>query len=134
MMKMIISPILLTKKKMMMVIKGGTKQQREIAEKVIRWCFEKKIVIRHDIDIHMEIVEDSDCWGSCVDSFNDRSMSSFDITIFGEQTMRDFVATIMHEMVHVNQYITGRWTGDGEKEAEDRQYELTDKLMKENNL
>jgi hypothetical protein len=34
----------------------------------------------------------------------------------------------MHEMVHINQYITGDFDGDGEAEAEYWQYKLADKF------
>jgi len=110
-------------------IRGGSAEERAIAVKVIDWCFESEVIIRSGIDIHMDIEANSDCWGSCVDSDDD--MTSFDVTISNEQGIRDFVATIIHEMIHVNQYITNTWKGDGEKEAEERQYKLTDKLWKE---
>jgi len=32
-------------------------------------------------------------------------------------------------MVHVNQYITDTWEGDGEEECEDRQYDLADRFI-----
>ena len=113
-------------------IKGGTQSEKSIAVKVIDWCFEKGIVTKSNIDINMEILEDNDCWGSCIESDGIRlDTEGFDITISNEQSVRDFIATIMHEMIHVNQYITGEWEGDGEKEAEDRQYKLTDKFLKE---
>ena len=35
--------------------------------------------------------------------------------------------TISHEMVHVEQWVKNEWSGDGEKEAEKRQYKLADK-------
>ena len=115
-------------------IKGGTKQQREIAEKVIRWCFENKVVIRHGIDIDVKICKyvTHQCWGSVVDSGGEiTSMTMFDMTIANNQSIRDFVATIAHEMVHINQYITGEWEGDGEKECEDKQYDIADKIWKD---
>ena len=115
-------------------IKGGTKQQREITEKVIRWCFKNKVVIRHGIDIDVKICKyvTHQCWGSVVDSGGEiNSMTMFDMTIANNQSIRDFVATIAHEMVHINQYITGEWEGDGEKEAEDNQYVIADKVWQE---
>ena len=115
-------------------IKGGTKQQREIAEKVIRWCFENNVVVRQGIDIDVKICKyvTHQCWGSVVDSGGEiTSMTMFDMTIANNQSIRDFVATIVHEMVHINQYITGEWEGDGEKEAEDNQYVIADKVWQE---
>jgi len=34
-------------------------------------------------------------------------------------------------MVHVMQWETGKWSGEGEREANKLQYKLTDKLWKE---
>ena len=42
------------------------------------------------------------------------------------QNLRDVVATICHEMVHVQQWVRDSWYGDGEPEAEERQYQLAD--------
>jgi len=42
--------------------------------------------------------------------------------------------TIVHEMIHVKQYVRNEWTGDGEQEAEKLEDELTDELWKENIL
>ena len=40
------------------------------------------------------------------------------------------MATITHELVHVNQWETGEWEGDGEKEAEMFQYILADQIWR----
>ena len=48
-----------------------------------------------------------------------------------DQYLRDFVATLMHELVHVLQWERDEWEDDGEKEAEDKQYELADEFWKE---
>ena len=114
-------------------ITGGTKQQRQITESVIRWCFINKVVVRHGIDINVKICKyvTHQCWGSVVDSGGEiTSMTMFDMTIANNQSIRDFVATIVHEMVHINQYITGEWEGDGEKECEEKQYAIADKIWK----
>jgi len=68
--------------------------------------------------------------GTCVD--NDEGGYNIEINV--NQSLRDFVATIVHEMVHVKQYVTGKWKGTGEQEASNPQYKLTDKLWKENIL
>ena len=48
-----------------------------------------------------------------------------------EQELRDFFATIMHELVHLQQYETGEWVDDGEDEAENRQYDLADEFWEQ---
>ena len=53
------------------------------------------------------------------------------ISVATDQNFRDFVATLMHELVHVQQWELDKWEGDGEKEAESRQYELADEFWKE---
>ena len=51
------------------------------------------------------------------------------------QPLRDFVATIVHEMIHVAQWEKNEWyETDGEKECEDLQYKLTDELWRKNIL
>ena len=90
------------------------------------------LIKRNDIDINMEICKYKTykCWGTC-----EEGDDSFNITIANDQeSVRDFVATITHEMVHVKQYVTGKWKGTGEREASNLQYKLTDKLWKENIL
>tara|TARA_Y100000310_G_C20415209_1_gene683974 strand:+ start:627 stop:758 length:132 start_codon:yes stop_codon:yes gene_type:complete len=37
--------------------------------------------------------------------------------------------TIMHEMVHVKQYIRNEWIGDGEAEAWNLQESMTEKFL-----
>ena len=69
----------------------------------------------------------------CID-VRRRDEGGYDIEINFNQSLRDFVATIVHEMVHVKQYATGKWKGTGEREASNLQYKLTDKLWKENIL
>ena len=67
------------------------------------------------------------CYGMCEQGTVD---NTYIIHIARDQTLRDWVATLVHEMIHVNQWETGEWTGDGEKEAERLQYEITDLLWK----
>ena len=55
------------------------------------------------------------------------------MTVASSQSLRDFVATLMHEMVHVNQYVTGEWEGD-EAEASSREYDLADAFWKDGNI
>lgn len=114
-------------------ITGGKKHEREIAEKVIRWCLENGVVspiVGSDINIKLKICKYAtyDCWGTCIESGDKSWYWSFNITIANDQSIRDFVATIVHEIVHVNQYVTGEWEGDGEKECEEKQYAITDEI------
>jgi hypothetical protein len=121
------------KKELMEVIeiKGGTQSEKTIAVKVIDWCLDHFNLGWYGININMEICKYKTykCWGTCVD--DEEEYNEFHLTIANDQSIRDFVATITHEMIHVKQYATGKWRGDGEKECERLQYKLADKLWNE---
>ena len=104
---------------------GGTKYERQIAEATVRWCAEHLNI--GNVLISLRIKNYDDCWGSCIEG---KVKNSYIITVANEQGLRDFVATITHEMVHVMQWETGKWSGDGESEAKYWQYKLADKLWK----
>jgi len=111
---------------MMIRIVGGTKQQKEITTKVINWCCDYFNLDCVKLLIRLRPYED--CWGYCVEG---NSGHAYHITIAHNQSVRDFVATIVHEMIHVKQWETGKWRGDGEEECENRQYNITDKIWKD---
>ncbi len=114
----------------MIKVNGGKQDEQAIVLKTVNWCFDTGVVSKTP-DINIEICKYNtyNCFGTCVEWDDD--MTSFDITVANDQTIRDFVATLIHELIHVNQYITNIWKGDGEKECDDRQYPLTDKLWNE---
>jgi len=68
------------------------------------------------------------CWGSCEQ--HDWEVGAYVIHVATDQPLRDFVATIVHEMVHVRQWVFGKWRGNGEKEALRLQYKIADKIWK----
>ena len=110
-----------------MKIIGGKKFERDVAEKTVAWCLSHFNI--NDVDIRMNIRRD-ESWGYCEEDGDNK----FTIVVDPEQTLRDFVASIVHEMVHLNQYITGEYRGTGEAEAKYFQYRLTDKLWNEGAL
>ena len=61
----------------------------------------------------------------------DYGKTDYVIDLNYEQDLRDFVATIMHELVHLQQYETGEWVDDGEGEADNRQYDLADEFWEQ---
>ena len=105
------------------------RDQRIIALKVVDWCLEEFEIYAY-IKLKLGDYSDFKCWGQCSQGRKDH----YTIEIAKDQTLRDFVATVVHEMVHVKQWVTNKWLGDGEAEAEMLQYKLTDKLWKENLL
>ena len=111
-------------------VKGGLPHERDMTRSIVSWCMNHFNLDVHKTSINVLLWPVPDCMGTCVD--NDEG--GYDIEINFNQSLRDFVATIVHEMVHVKQYVTGEWKGTGEREANKLQYKLTDKLWKENIL
>ena len=85
---------------------------------------------RH-IVVNIQRYRDIKCHGQIQEWDVEGSKTDYCIDLDYEQDLRDFVATIMHELVHLQQYETGEWKGDGEKECERRQYELADEFWKQ---
>lgn len=116
------------KDKIVVKITGGKKHERRIVDKVIVWCF-KHYKIKTNINVRIGKFKDYDCWGTCSE---EDEKDKYIITIANDQNIRDFVATVVHEMIHIKQFVTGKCRGDGENECDRLQYKLTDKLWKEN--
>ena len=107
---------------------------RQVAESAIQWFFTKFDLHNPSYLIRLNLTkyEDLQCWGESFqvdDIVYERR--EYVISISTDQNFRDFVATLMHELVHVQQWELDDWEGDGEKEAESRQYELADEFWKE---
>ncbi len=83
---------------------------------------------RH-IVVNIQRYRDIKCHGQIQEW--DHEKTDYVIDLNYEQELRDFVATIMHELVHLQQYETNEWKGDGEKECENRQYELADEFWEQ---
>lgn len=98
----------------------------EIAGQWLSEFFTLKDVKKVVIDINPDL----DCWGECGerDATED---ATYEISVNPKQCLRDFVATIVHEFVHIKQWETGEWDGDGEAEAKHLQYSITDRMWKE---
>jgi hypothetical protein len=114
---------------MMVKITGGKKHERRIVHEVVAWCF-NYYKIKTNINVKIGKFRDYDCWGTCVE--DEEKSNKYHITVANDQNIRDFIATIVHEMIHIKQFVTGKCRGDGEKECEKLQYKLTDKLWKKN--
>jgi len=111
-------------------VRGGLQHERDMTRLVVSWCINHFNLDVHTTNIDVTLDDITDCFGTCVDT----DEGGYDITISINQSLRNFVATITHEMIHVKQYVTGEWQGDGEKECEELQYVLADKIWKENIL
>ena len=111
----------------MHVVKG-----LDIAKKVVSWCKDQLgLCDIDDLVIDIRIEDLGDCWGYCEQELD---TNNFVVAVDPTQSLRDFVMTVVHEMVHVKQYVNNKWWGDGEEEAWALQELLTDRLWKEDIL
>ena len=99
----------------------------EMWEDVVRWCCQMMELEGLTINVYLR---DEYSEIKCCGDSEQVSDTEYNIRIFTGQSLRDFVATLTHEMVHVEQWVNNEWSGDGEKEAEKRQYELADMYWK----
>jgi len=115
-------------------IRGGKKYQRDIASKSIGWCLKRFGLDKlYRLKINVVIGSLPDCDGYCI-SMDEPTNRSFKIAVSNQQGLRDFVMTIVHEMVHVKQYARNEWMVDGEPEAWGIQEMLADELWKSGEL
>jgi len=107
--------------------------EKTIARKTIKWCIKNLGLSRlKKLDINVNIKVLKDCYGYCEEiNHKDRK---YNIVISNNQHLRYLVMTIIHEMIHIKQYIRNKWSGDGEREASINESKLADKLWKENIL
>ena len=118
-----------TKVKQGISVIGGEQHERDMTRIVVSWCINHFNLDVHKTSINVLLWPVPDCMGTCVDNDD----GGYDIEINFNQPLRDFVATIVHEMIHVSQWENDEWyETDGEKECEDLQYKLTDELWEEN--
>lgn len=82
---------------------GGTKKQRELAEKVVEWSIKKMMPRMRTLDIvvSIESMNGDDAYGYCMEEDTNRE---FTLTIRKKQTLFEMIGTIVHEMIHVKQY------------------------------
>jgi len=109
-------------------ITGGHAHLRRIAKTTLDWSHLRlgiTSIIPRTITLTIEKLPDY-C-GECLPS---KHPNNFNIIISPEQSIRDFVGTVIHEMIHVRQYIEGEWTGDGERECGELEMLMTDELWR----
>jgi len=83
-------------------VNGGNKFQREIAEKVIGFCIKELLPRVRTLEIVVNIKKiKGDAIGYCMMEDTNRE---FEIEVDRELSLKDFITTLTHEMVHVKQY------------------------------
>ena len=106
---------------------------RELVNSVVHWFLGRYAMNRKSADqnrilnVNLKSYKTMKCWGECSEGENG---IDYNIDIATDQSLRDFIATLMHEMVHVLQWERGSWKGEGEREATQLQYELADDFWK----
>ena len=114
-------------------VKGGKKFERDVAEKTARWCIPRIHINEYSFNLVLSIRVLNDCYGHCTELRNNVK-NTYNIVIANNQSLRDFVMTIIHEMIHVRQYLEGKWVDDGERECTEFETFLTDEIWKEDIL
>ena len=88
---------------------------------------------RVNVRINAWQYKDLKCYGQCYEwEHSDQMDYVIDVAI--DQSIRDTLATIFHECVHLWQWERGHWKGEGEREANELQYELADEYWKSGNV
>ncbi len=94
----------------------------------VAWC-QSHLRVHCRVDIKLSTSDEIDCWGM---SWQADDPDSYYICIAVDQPLRDFVATVAHEMIHIKQWQRNKWRGDGEREAYRKQYKIADRIWKTN--
>jgi hypothetical protein len=114
-------------------VQGGRKHQREYLERTVRWCINRMgLKSLRRLEVVVKIKPLADCSGWCRPA--NESMRCFEIAVDPSQSLRNLVATAVHEMIHVKQYARHEWLIDGEPEAWGSQWILADELWKDDAL
>jgi len=109
---------------------------RELVNSVVHWflgryCMNRKSQEHRILHVNLKTYKAMKCWGECSEG---EDGIDYNIDIATDQSLRDFIATLMHEMVHVLQWERGSWKGEGEREATELQYELADDFWRCGNV
>jgi hypothetical protein len=114
-------------------IRGGKAHERGYIEATVAWCLKRlQLDTLHTLELDIRIKPLGDCCGWCKPLKD--SKRAFQVAIDNNQTLRNLVMTVVHEMIHVKQYARGEWLMDGEPEAWGSQEILTDQLWKQDVL
>ena len=90
-------------------VTGGKKYQRDIAQKVVYAMIDTLMPRMRTLDIEVKIRKISgDAVGYCMQEDTNRM---FTIDVQKDLSLRDFITTICHEMVHVKQYARNEING-----------------------
>ena len=112
-----------------------TQEQSEMIHDAVCWFLarynmqstgRRNSIVHEDIGITLNAVEykTHKCYGQCYEW--DQSGIDYVIDVAIDQSVRDMLATVFHECVHLWQWERGHWKGEGEREENELQYDLAD--------
>jgi hypothetical protein len=84
-------------------IKGGTKDKKVLAAKVVDWYLKKTMPCMRTLDITVKltsVMERDGVYGYCFEI----DPRTFEIEVDKNLRLYDFVSTLMHELTHLKQY------------------------------
>ena len=82
-------------------IEGGTKRQRDIADKVISFCIQRLMPKARSLTVECTLTRSMTDLGGCWLLDNHRS---FGVEVNTISKTKDFIISLIHEMVHAKQY------------------------------
>lgn len=82
-------------------IEGGTKRQRDIADKVISFCIQRLMPKARSLSVECTLTRSMTDLGGCWLLDNHRS---FGIEVNTISKTKDLILSLIHEMVHAKQY------------------------------
>jgi len=101
--------------------------REDVAWKAAIWL-QIEMGLHCKIHLHLSTSNELRCWGAAWP--HDSEPNTYCVSVAEDQSLRDFIATIAHEMTHVRQWVQDKYVGDGEEEANLMQYELADEMWK----
>jgi len=111
----------------MITITNAPPNRGEIMKNTVLW-FLKFFKLPTDLNVHVAVQRHKGCYGTCQEL---EGLEGWEITVDPRLGLRDLISTLIHEMVHVWQWVSGSWEGDGEREAERLSGLLTPVFMAE---
>lgn len=99
--------------------KGGNRFQKHIVNQTVDWCIEKLLprIKRIHINVHLCNLKDADgyCENAAIEDgdFVGASPRLFNVEISKSLSLTEMISTIIHEMVHVRQYVNRELADNG---------------------
>jgi len=108
-----------------MIYFSGIKQQKKLASEVYDWFCEQRNIGDVDITVHSCDLTDDNVFAWC-----EQEDDEFIISIHSTLSVRDYIVTLIHELIHVSQSLCGLFDDTlREKEAYELEYELASQFL-----